>query len=79
MLRLITCQQATLLVEKQADTVLPFGDRSNLWLHLSYCAKCRHYTDQSALLSRLARGAASPAAAVALPDDVRERLRQLLL
>ncbi|WP_156175886.1 anti-sigma factor family protein [Hymenobacter terrenus] len=79
MLRLITCQQATLWVEKRTDIALPLGNRSSLWMHLSYCAKCRRYARQSAWLAHIARDGARRAHPVVLPAAARERLRQRLL
>lgn len=55
MLRLISCQRATLLLEQQTDASLPFQERNSLWLHLRYCPLCRRYAAQTALLNQLAR------------------------
>lgn len=76
MLRFISCQQATLLIEQQADNALPTTDRNSLWLHLRYCPYCSRYARQSPLLNRLARSAADQRAT--LSADVRERLQQRL-
>lgn len=81
MLRLISCRQATLFVEKQAENALSFSDRSSLWMHLGYCAQCRRYAKQSAMLNRLTRAAAERRARLGtgLTDTARERLRLALL
>lgn len=77
MLRFISCQQATLLIEQQADHTLPTTDRKSLWLHLRYCPYCSRYSKQSPLLNKLAKSAADQRAA--LSDEARERLQQHLL
>lgn len=81
MLRLISCHLATLLVEKQAGRALAFDDRSSLWMHLSYCPQCRRYSEQSALLNRLARAAAERRAKLgsSLTVEAFERLRLSVL
>ena len=58
MLRLISCQQATLLVEQQADAPLGPADQQHLELHLHYCPYCVTYAQQSTLLNQLMRDAA---------------------
>ncbi|MBC8084875.1 MAG: hypothetical protein H7Z21_16885 [Hymenobacter sp.] len=77
MLRIISCQQATLLVEQRAALPLAPVDCRSLWLHLRYCPYCSRYANQSAVLGGQARAAAGHAAA-SLPVAARERLRQLV-
>ncbi|PJJ48102.1 anti-sigma factor family protein [Hymenobacter chitinivorans] len=79
MLRIISCHQATLLLEQRADQALPPVDRRSLWLHLRYCPYCSRYARQTVLLAELAR-----AAAVARPElpglsaEARQRLQERL-
>ena len=80
MLRLITCQHATLLLEQQADHASPRGQRASLWLHLRYCPYCQRYAQQTVLIAEWARASAAgrAAAPVALPAHAKERMRQRL-
>ena len=80
MLRLITCQQATLLLEQQADAAAPRGQRAALGLHLRYCPYCDRYATQTVLIAQWARAAAAgrAAAPVALSAQAKERMRQRL-
>lgn len=76
---LFNCQQATLLVERQADAALPTTTRVQLWSHLHLCPHCRRYALQSARLAHAARPAAEAAvpANLALPAAARARMQQL--
>ena len=76
MLRFISCQQATLLIEQKADNALPATDRNSLWLHLRYCPYCSRYAKQSPLLAQLAKASAERRAG--MPNAARERLQQHL-
>ncbi|UOQ99001.1 hypothetical protein MUN81_05790 [Hymenobacter sp. 5317J-9] len=80
MLRLITCQHATLLLEKRADGALPKEQRASLWLHLRYCPYCNRYAKQTVLIAEWARAAASSRAqaSVTLSEVAKERMRQRL-
>ena len=80
MLRIITCQNATLLLEKQADHAVPRGQRLSLWLHLRYCISCNRYARQTVLIAELARASAMARAASGpvLSDAAKERMRQRL-
>ena len=62
MLLWITCEQATLLVEKRADEALPIGARVAVAIHLSYCPYCQRYEAQSRLIGQLALFGAQRAA-----------------
>ena len=76
---LFNCQQATLLIERQADEPLPPVTRAQLWAHLRLCPYCRRYAFQSAYLNRLAQAAAGSAPASAtLPAAARQRIQGLL-
>ncbi|SHJ61905.1 hypothetical protein SAMN02745146_3550 [Hymenobacter daecheongensis DSM 21074] len=81
MLRIISCRQATLFVEQQADGALAPLARNSLWLHLRYCPYCSRYAKQTVLVSELARNAVRAAASAAQPglsNEAKERLQQLL-
>jgi hypothetical protein len=81
MLRFISCQQATLLVEQKADAVLPQVEERRLALHLRYCPYCASYAQQSTLMNDLTRAAAQRRASqgVGLSAEAKERLQQRLL
>ena len=80
MLRLITCQSATLLLEQQPEGLVPKEMRSSLWLHLRYCLYCNRYAKQSVLIAEMARAAAAAreTSGPALPEAAKERMRQRL-
>ncbi len=80
MLRLITCQNATRLLDQRPDRALPWGPRASLWLHLRYCPYCQRYAKQTILLAEWAKAAVSareqtgPALSAAAKQRMRERL-----
>ena len=80
MLRLITCQHATLLIEQRQDPAMPRRERVSLWLHLQLCPYCKRYSQQSiqiaewARASAVARTQAGPALSAAAKERMRERL-----
>lgn len=80
MLRLISCQRATLLIEQQADAALSPVERRSLWLHLRYCPYCTRYAQQTVLLQQLAKAAAERRAAqpASLSAEARQRLQARL-
>ena len=77
---LFNCQQATLLIERQADEVLPIRTRAQLWAHLRLCPLCRRYAFQSPFIARQAKVAAEARvpADLALPVAARQRLQAVL-
>ncbi|GAA4356561.1 hypothetical protein GCM10023185_20440 [Hymenobacter saemangeumensis] len=77
---LLSCQNATLLIERRADEALPVAARAQLWAHLRLCPYCRRYDFQSQFLARNARAAAEARATPesSLPAATRERLARLL-
>lgn len=81
MLRLITCQNATLLLEQQVDQPLARAVRVGLWLHLRYCPYCSRYAQQTVLVAEWARTAAAARATTGpgLPEAAKERMRQRLV
>lgn len=80
MLRLITCQNATMLLEQRADQALPKLFRASLWLHLRYCAYCNRYARQTVQIAEWARASAAARAGVVpgLSNAAKERMRERL-
>ena len=80
MLRFISCQQATLLVEQQADAPLSPVAQHDLGHHLSYCPYCASYAQQSTLINDLMKAAAQRRVSQpgGLSEEVKQRLRQRL-
>ena len=80
MLRLITCHQATLLIEQRQDPAMPRRERASLWLHLHLCPYCKRYSKQTVLIAEWAKAAsatretAGPALSAAAKERMRERL-----
>ena len=80
MLRLITCQNATMLLEQQADQPVPKLLGVSLWLHLRYCPYCNRYAKQTVLIAEWARtsAAARATAGPVLSDAAKMRMRERL-
>ena len=80
MLRLITCQHATLMLEKRAGHALPQGVRASLWLHLRYCAYCNRYAKQTMQIAEWARASAGGqvGAGTGLSHEAKQRMREQL-
>ena len=80
MLRLITCQNVTMMLEQQADQPVPRPLRASLWLHLRYCPYCNRYAKQTVQIAEWARasGAARAAAGPGLSEAAKARMRQRL-
>ncbi|GAB3577329.1 hypothetical protein [Hymenobacter daeguensis] len=80
MLRLITCQNATLLLEQQADQPAGKSMPASLWLHLRYCPYCNRYAKQTVLIAEWARAAAASRAGsdLALSEAAKQRMRERL-
>ena len=81
MLRVINCQQATLLIEQQADQDPAREQRVNLWLHLRYCPYCNRYAKQTVLIAEWARASAAARASAGpmLSEAAKERMRERLI
>lgn len=47
---MLSCQKATLLIEKSHSNPLSFVERIKLKVHLSMCDKCTEYKKQSVLI-----------------------------
>ena len=80
MLRLITCQNATMMLEQQTDQPVPRALRASLWLHLRYCPYCNRYAKQTVQIAEWARAsaAAQAVAGPALPEAAKARMRARL-
>ncbi|WP_210114338.1 anti-sigma factor family protein [Hymenobacter aquaticus] len=78
MLRIISCQRATLLLEQRAEAALPPTERNSLWLHLRYCPYCRRYARQTVLIAELARAATAAPEQAGLSAEARQRLQERL-
>lgn len=49
----LSCEEATLLMEKGKDKGLPFGQRAKLSMHIGMCYTCRSYKGLSRKLDQL--------------------------
>ena len=80
MLRLITCQNATMMLEQRAGQPVPQRLGASLWLHLRYCPYCNRYARQTVLIAEWARASAAARAASGpfLSEAAKERMRQRL-
>lgn len=76
---MLKCRTAVALTHAEEDRVLSVGERVSLALHRFFCPPCRMYRRQLAVMkAALDRLKAGDAAAPAMPDDLRARLRQRL-
>ncbi|WP_197076708.1 anti-sigma factor family protein [Hymenobacter terrenus] len=80
MLRLISCQNATMLLEQQADRPASESMPASLWLHLRYCPYCSRYAKQTMLIAEWARASAARQTSTgpALSDAAKARMRERL-
>jgi len=80
MLRLITCQNATMLLEQQADHAASKSMPTSLWLHLRYCPYCNRYAKQTVLIAEWAKASATTRANsdMALSEAAKQRMRERL-
>jgi hypothetical protein len=80
MLRLITCQNATMLLEQQADRPAGQAMPASLWLHLRYCPYCNRYAKQTVLIAEWARASTTARATsgITLSEAAKERMRERL-
>ena len=69
-----------MLLEKQADQLVPRSLRASLWLHLRYCPYCSRYAKQTVLIAEWARASAATRASsnIALSDTAKQRMRERL-
>jgi hypothetical protein len=80
MLRLINCQNATLLLEQQVDQHLVREQRVHLWLHLRYCPHCNRYAKQTVLIAEWAKASATARmnTGASLSEAAKQRMRERL-
>lgn len=52
---MLNCREASQLVSRQLDEPLPLARRLELRLHLVFCAACRRFERQAALLREAMR------------------------
>jgi hypothetical protein len=80
MLRLINCQNATLLLEQQADQDLAREQRVSLWLHMRYCPLCNRYAKQTVLIAEWAKASATARThtGASLSEAAKQRMRERL-
>ena len=69
-----------MLLEKQAEQLVPRALRASLWLHLRYCPYCSRYAKQPVLIAEWARASAATrvGSAVVLSDTAKQRMRERL-
>ncbi len=58
---MMTCEQATALVEKKRDQKLDFSERIGLWLHMAYCRFCALFAEQSRIIDECTKAYADKA------------------
>ncbi len=51
----VSCEIASLLIEKKMSNALTFGEKRQLFIHSLICKACRNYEKQSRLLDSLLR------------------------
>jgi hypothetical protein len=56
---LMSCSQATALVEKKRDKKLSFAERLGLWIHMGYCNMCALFFNQSQMIDDLTKAYAA--------------------
>lgn len=54
---MLSCQEAARLISEEMDRPLRFGEKVGLRIHLVFCALCRGYQKNLAMLSRIAASA----------------------
>jgi anti-sigma factor RsiW len=71
----VTCQEAIALLGDYLELTLSDAALADLERHLADCAPCRAYL----ATYRATKGLAAEAQRVPMPDELKERLRQLLV
>ncbi|GAB4262289.1 MAG: hypothetical protein Kow0092_12510 [Deferrisomatales bacterium] len=79
---MLTCREASLLASKSLDARLSLAERAGLRIHLALCGACSRYRLQIEQIHDALQAAASwetPAAAFALSDEERARLKAAVM
>lgn len=77
---MISCNRATMLVEKKYDRGLSVGETMRLRMHTGMCSACTNYMRQSKLIDQLVKGAvmresADDATVAAIKTQILNRLK----
>ncbi|MCB0655883.1 MAG: hypothetical protein KDC57_07100 [Saprospiraceae bacterium] len=77
---LVSCREATLLVEKKLQGQLTIKERVQLVVHTAICQACRGYQQQSGIIERALRAHFTPDGKVNQSDTgkLEERIIRLL-
>lgn len=77
---MLTCKEVSILVSESLEHNLPLRRRMAVRMHLMMCSMCRTYRNQMLQLRVILKSAAKPDAPVeqVLPDDARQRIKQVL-
>jgi hypothetical protein len=69
-----------MLLEQHADQPASKSMPASLWLHLRYCPYCNRYAKQTVLIAEWAKAAATAStnSGAALPEAVKQRMRERL-
>lgn len=76
---MISCKEATLLVEKKSIFGLSVSDRFRLKLHTIFCGVCRRYQFQSTRIDRLLHQYLNPAPMVDTPLIQNQELKKTII
>lgn len=76
---MLSCQKATLLMEKKLHSGISFGEKLQLFMHKQMCDSCRLYEKQSHFLHSILKKKSSQAItpttiSKTLPEDVKYRI-----
>jgi len=66
---MLSCDKATILMEKRLDTELSLMEKLNLSFHTSMCSGCRNYKKQSRIIHDLLRSGSGKAM-----DNIQEHI-----
>ena len=75
------CRDAVELASRSLDQPLTWVDRFSLWVHTTFCRRCRRFRHQSAIVDQCARHYFEPSRRTPLPmlgDDAKARIREAI-
>ncbi len=75
---MLSCKEATKLMEINHHQPLRFGQRMNLFFHTMMCSACRRYEKQSEILEKLFKGKKSGIVETDLEQQT-EKLKEKIL